>query len=303
MEIRRFEAHSLAARRRQHKARDAFGDGTIRAWARIAADPAHGMRQQVCGGEGLTMRIGVPRKPRPSKAAWPQCLPRPATSSATGMKSGSNGDAGLKSGFVDADYAALGVRIARMRPRSEPWRTDREGQADRRRPRAPSRRPSVVLLPAPCAVAGTDAEVARHRPDRDRVRDRRTRQRRVALATPMSVIAGKIAVQVGTHYLHQPLGGKGKLLGGLPSTERGKVVVFGAGRPVAPRPRWPLPEAPTWWCSRSAGSPRRDDAAWPQRHRAVSLRRWSSREVWGRPGHRRACSSPARWRRTWSRGG
>ncbi|MCD9026915.1 alanine dehydrogenase [Luteimonas sp. BDR2-5] len=49
------------------------------------------------------------------------------------------------------------------------------------------------------------------------------------LLAPMSVIAGRIAVQVGTHYLHQPLGGKGKLLGGLPSTERGRVVVFGAG--------------------------------------------------------------------------
>jgi alanine dehydrogenase len=46
----------------------------------------------------------------------------------------------------------------------------------------------------------------------------------------MSVIAGKIAVQVGTHLLHQPEGGKGKLLGGLPSTERGKVVVFGGGK-------------------------------------------------------------------------
>lgn len=50
------------------------------------------------------------------------------------------------------------------------------------------------------------------------------------LLAPMSVIAGKIAVQVGTHYLHQPLGGKGVLLGGLPATSRGKVVVFGAGK-------------------------------------------------------------------------
>ena len=50
------------------------------------------------------------------------------------------------------------------------------------------------------------------------------------LLAPMSVIAGKIGVQVGTHFLHQPKGGKGKLLGGLPSTERGKVVVFGAGK-------------------------------------------------------------------------
>ena len=45
----------------------------------------------------------------------------------------------------------------------------------------------------------------------------------------MSIIAGRIGVQVGTHYLHQPMHGKGKLLGGLPSTERGKVVVLGAG--------------------------------------------------------------------------
>jgi len=45
----------------------------------------------------------------------------------------------------------------------------------------------------------------------------------------MSIIAGRIAVQIGTHLLHQPMGGKGKLLGGLPSTERGKVVVLGAG--------------------------------------------------------------------------
>ncbi|MFT4177911.1 MAG: alanine dehydrogenase [Thermomonas sp.] len=50
------------------------------------------------------------------------------------------------------------------------------------------------------------------------------------LLAPMSIIAGKIGVQVGTHLLHQPMGGKGKLLGGLPSTERGNVVVFGAGQ-------------------------------------------------------------------------
>ncbi|HET8819464.1 MAG TPA: alanine dehydrogenase [Xanthomonadaceae bacterium] len=50
------------------------------------------------------------------------------------------------------------------------------------------------------------------------------------LLAPMSIIAGKIAVQVGTTLLHLPQNGKGKLLGGLPSTERGKVVVFGAGK-------------------------------------------------------------------------
>ena len=46
---------------------------------------------------------------------------------------------------------------------------------------------------------------------------------------PMSNIAGRIAIQAGTHYLHRSLGGKGVLLGGLSSVERGNVVVLGAG--------------------------------------------------------------------------
>jgi alanine dehydrogenase len=49
------------------------------------------------------------------------------------------------------------------------------------------------------------------------------------LLTPMSIVAGKLATQVGTTLLHQPNGGKGKLLGGLAATERGKIVVLGAG--------------------------------------------------------------------------
>lgn len=49
------------------------------------------------------------------------------------------------------------------------------------------------------------------------------------LLAPMSDIAGRIAVQVGAHYLHRPLGGKGILLGGLPGTGRGSVVILGAG--------------------------------------------------------------------------
>ena len=50
------------------------------------------------------------------------------------------------------------------------------------------------------------------------------------ILTPMSEIAGRLAIQLGTHYLHQPQGGRGVLLGGLPLTSRGHVVVLGAGR-------------------------------------------------------------------------
>jgi alanine dehydrogenase len=49
------------------------------------------------------------------------------------------------------------------------------------------------------------------------------------LLAPMSDIAGRLASQIGTGLLHQPQGGKGLLLGGLPCAERGRVVVIGAG--------------------------------------------------------------------------
>ncbi len=49
------------------------------------------------------------------------------------------------------------------------------------------------------------------------------------LLAPMSDIAGRVAAQVGAHLLHQPAGGRGILLGGLPAAERGQVVVLGGG--------------------------------------------------------------------------
>jgi alanine dehydrogenase len=49
------------------------------------------------------------------------------------------------------------------------------------------------------------------------------------LLAPMSDIAGRLATQIGTNLLHQPQGGKGLLLGGLPGAERGRVVIIGAG--------------------------------------------------------------------------
>ncbi len=49
------------------------------------------------------------------------------------------------------------------------------------------------------------------------------------LLKPMSEIAGILSIQIGTHLLHQPQGGKGLMLGGLSMTEPGHVVVLGAG--------------------------------------------------------------------------
>jgi alanine dehydrogenase len=52
---------------------------------------------------------------------------------------------------------------------------------------------------------------------------------RLPLLAPMSDIAGRLAMQYSTSLLHQPQGGKGILLGGVPAAKRGRVVVLGAG--------------------------------------------------------------------------
>jgi alanine dehydrogenase len=52
---------------------------------------------------------------------------------------------------------------------------------------------------------------------------------RLPLLTPMSIIAGKLAVQIGARYLEKQQGGKGVLLGGIPGVAQGNVVILGGG--------------------------------------------------------------------------
>ncbi|MCL5942481.1 MAG: alanine dehydrogenase [Actinobacteria bacterium] len=47
--------------------------------------------------------------------------------------------------------------------------------------------------------------------------------------TPMSEVAGRLSIQVGAHCLEKANGGRGQLLGGVPGTRPGKVVILGGG--------------------------------------------------------------------------
>ena len=49
------------------------------------------------------------------------------------------------------------------------------------------------------------------------------------LLAPMSEVAGRMATQVGAHWLEAENGGRGVLLGGAPGVRPGRVVVLGAG--------------------------------------------------------------------------
>jgi alanine dehydrogenase len=49
------------------------------------------------------------------------------------------------------------------------------------------------------------------------------------LLTPMSEVAGRMAVQVGAQYLEAPNGGRGILLGGVPGVAPANVLILGGG--------------------------------------------------------------------------
>jgi alanine dehydrogenase len=49
------------------------------------------------------------------------------------------------------------------------------------------------------------------------------------LLAPMSEVAGRMATQIGAHWLESENGGRGVLLGGAPGVRPGRVVVIGAG--------------------------------------------------------------------------
>lgn len=52
---------------------------------------------------------------------------------------------------------------------------------------------------------------------------------RLPLLTPMSEVAGRMAVQVAVNYLQKPFGGRGVLIGGVPGVPASEVVIIGGG--------------------------------------------------------------------------
>jgi alanine dehydrogenase len=56
-----------------------------------------------------------------------------------------------------------------------------------------------------------------------------TADRRLPLLAPMSEVAGRLSAQVGAYYLMRPMGGRGRLMGGVPGVLPAKVLVLGGG--------------------------------------------------------------------------
>jgi alanine dehydrogenase len=139
--------------------------------------------------------------------------------------------AGFGSGFSDSDYLAAGAKIAQdadavwaaadlivkvKEPVEQEWKRIRRGQviftyfhfaANEQLTRA-------LMASGAACIAYETVEL---------------RSRELPLLTPMSEVAGRMAVQEGAKYLEELNGGRGILLAGVPGVPPAKVVILGAG--------------------------------------------------------------------------
>ena len=139
--------------------------------------------------------------------------------------------AGLDSGFTDDFYAQAGARIVRTpgevwsragmimkvkEPVAEEWPLIREGQVLFTYFHFAASEPLTRAMIESGAVAIAYETVG-------------PEDGELPLLTPMSEVAGRMAVQQGAKYLERPSGGSGILLGGVPGVLPAKVLVLGGG--------------------------------------------------------------------------
>lgn len=177
------------------------------------------------------MKIGVPKEIKTNENRIALVPAGAETLVAAGHSVLIETGAGLGSGFPDDSYVAVGAKIApdaattwrdsdmimKVKEPIEPeWKHMKKGQliftyfhfaADEKLTKA-------HLASGAICVAYETVELP---------------TRELPLLTPMSEVAGRMAVQEGAKYLEKLYGGRGVLLGGVPGVAPAKVVILGGG--------------------------------------------------------------------------
>jgi alanine dehydrogenase len=177
------------------------------------------------------MVIGVPREIKDHETRV-GCVPSMVTTLAEhGHHVLVESGAGAGSSIADHEFGEAGARLAASA--AEVWR-DADLVVKVKEPQ-PSEytffRPGLVLFTylhlAPLPDL-TDALLAA-RVNAVAYETIRENDNSLPLLTPMSEVAGRMAVQVGAQYLEKPNGGRGILVGGVPGVAPANVVVLGGG--------------------------------------------------------------------------
>lgn len=180
---------------------------------------------------GYSMIIGVPKeiKDNENRVALPpsavSILVREGHQVLVEMGAGSG------SGFTDEQYEAVGAQI--LASAEEVW-----GKAEMvMKVKAPEReefayfRPGLILFTYLHLAAEpelTDA-LLKHKVTGIAYETIQLKDGSLPLLTPMSEVAGRMAVLIGSQFLEKQYGGRGVLLSGVPGVSPGRVTVIGAG--------------------------------------------------------------------------
>lgn len=137
--------------------------------------------------------------------------------------------AGLGSGLTDEEYVAAGARLVRA---EDAWSAQMVIKVKEPiKSEYPYLRDGLLLY--------TYLHLAADRPLTEELVARKTTgvayetvqlpDGSLPLLTPMSEVAGRMATQVGAHFLEKSQGGRGMLLGGVPGVAPATVLILGGG--------------------------------------------------------------------------
>ena len=175
--------------------------------------------------------VGVPRETKPGEHRVAITPDGVAELVSHGVEVLVEHDAGADSAITDVEYRAAGAQIvdaaADVWARGSMVLKVKEPQADEFQ----YLRPGLVLF--------TYLHLAAYPKVADVLREQRVTgvayetvqatDGSLPLLAPMSEVAGRMATQVGAHFLQRAAGGRGVLLGGVPGVRPARVVVLGAG--------------------------------------------------------------------------
>ncbi len=177
------------------------------------------------------MRVGVPREIKNHEYRVGLTPPSVAELTAAGHAVTVETRAGAGIDFDDAEYVAAGARIA-------PSAADVFAASDMI-VKVKEPQPSEIALLEPRHILFTYLHLA---PDRAQAEGLMksgatciayetvtARDGSLPLLRPMSEVAGRMAVQVGAHYLEKEQGGRGILLGGVPGVAPARIAILGGG--------------------------------------------------------------------------
>ncbi|MFN8517426.1 MAG: alanine dehydrogenase, partial [Chloroflexia bacterium] len=196
------------------------------------ATPARGARGARDGNEmGAAMLIGVPKEIKDNENRVALTPAGVAELAHHGHQLLVERGAGIGSGFADDEYLAAGAELAETHeevfaraamimkvkePIAPEYPLLREGQLlfTYLHLAAEEALTHALVEQKVTAIAYETVQLA---------------DRSLPLLTPMSEVAGRMAVQVGAHYLEKTHGGRGQLLGGVPGVRPSNVVIVGGG--------------------------------------------------------------------------